>query len=87
MSTFKVQMRLALWIVPIFQKGRRNMMILFNNYRRQDILEEKDHFSRDVCYSLQDFKYHYHKLAEKGSNMSVENTSPNEANDGSENLV
>lgn len=43
-----------------FQKRRGNMMTPFKNSRRQNILEEKDHFSEDVCYSLQDFKYHYH---------------------------
>lgn len=45
----------------------------------QDILEEKDHLTRDVWYSLGNFKYHYHELAEKESNMSLENMSPNDS--------
>lgn len=46
----------------------------------------EDHFSKDACYSLQDFKHHYQQLAEKGFNMSLGNMSLNQANDDGEKL-
>lgn len=39
-------------VISIFQKKKGNLMALLKNSRRQDILEEKDHLTRDVSVIL-----------------------------------
>lgn len=54
MPTFKVHMSGGIMYSHNFSKAKENVS-LSNNSRRQDILEEKDQFFRDDCYSLQNF--------------------------------
>lgn len=60
--------------VSIFQKKNGNLMALFKNSRRKGPPHQSC-----LVFSTEFFKYHYLQLAEKGSNMSPQNMSPNDS--------